>query len=147
MGWDPDIVPDPQDPSTFRNSKLDWSESEAGDHARMLELYRQLIALRKDLPDLVDPDFAAVAVETNPDEGWLLLHRGGLTICCNFATGSRTVPAGAGRIVLATDDGAAFASGSSAGPGGGAVADGEAASAALVLPGHSAAIVRREATD
>jgi maltooligosyltrehalose trehalohydrolase len=26
MGWDPAVVPDPQDPETFRRSKLDWGE-------------------------------------------------------------------------------------------------------------------------
>ena len=26
MGWDPAVVPDPQDPATFDRSKLDWSE-------------------------------------------------------------------------------------------------------------------------
>ena len=26
MGWDPAVVPDPQDPATFERSKLDWSE-------------------------------------------------------------------------------------------------------------------------
>ena len=26
MGWDPAVVPDPQDPETFQRSKLDWSE-------------------------------------------------------------------------------------------------------------------------
>ena len=29
MGWDPDLVPDPQDPQTFQRSKLDWSEADA----------------------------------------------------------------------------------------------------------------------
>ena len=29
MGWDPDVVPDPQEPETFEHSKLDWSELEA----------------------------------------------------------------------------------------------------------------------
>ena len=34
MGWDPSVVPDPQDPATFERSKLDWSELAAGRHAR-----------------------------------------------------------------------------------------------------------------
>ena len=29
MGWDPEVVPDPQDPDTFQRSKLDWSELES----------------------------------------------------------------------------------------------------------------------
>ena len=30
MGWDPAVVPDPQDPATFERSKLDWSELDGG---------------------------------------------------------------------------------------------------------------------
>ena len=55
MGWDPAVVPDPQDPQSFERSKLDWAESSEGDHARLLDLYRALIALRRDRPDLTDP--------------------------------------------------------------------------------------------
>ena len=41
MGWDPAVVPDPQDPETFTRSKLNWAEAAEGDHARLLELYRR----------------------------------------------------------------------------------------------------------
>ena len=142
MGWDPRVVPDPQDPSTFRNSKLDWAEPDSGDHARMLELYRRLIALRKQNPELTDPDFAAVSVRTDPHAGWLILHRGPFAICCNFSAEERTVPAGPGAVVLATDDGAAFAAAGAAGTAAGASPDAAGAFGGLVLPGHSAAIVR-----
>ena len=50
MGWDRSVVPDPQDPETFQRSKLDWAEPDAGAHARMLALYRALIALRRAVP-------------------------------------------------------------------------------------------------
>src|SRR5690606_28358790 len=46
MGWDPDAVPDPQDPATFTRSKLDWAEPGREPHARMLGRYRELIRLR-----------------------------------------------------------------------------------------------------
>ena len=59
MGWDPSVVPDPQDPATFERSRLDWSELEDFRHARMLEVYRRLAALRRTLPELTDPSFAA----------------------------------------------------------------------------------------
>ena len=44
MGWDVSGVPNPQDPETFTRSKLDWAEPSAGDHARLLQLYRELVA-------------------------------------------------------------------------------------------------------
>ena len=37
MGWDPAVVPDPQDPATYERSKLDWSEAGTGRHARILD--------------------------------------------------------------------------------------------------------------
>ena len=51
MGWDRSVVPDPQDPETFLRSKLRWDEVGGGVHARMLETYRQLLALRRAVPD------------------------------------------------------------------------------------------------
>ncbi|WP_194762825.1 malto-oligosyltrehalose trehalohydrolase [Microbacterium sp. UFMG61] len=56
MGWDPALVPDPQDPATFDRSHLDWREPSAPEHAGLLDLYRRLIALRSQNPDLTDPD-------------------------------------------------------------------------------------------
>ena len=43
-GWDADEIPDPQDPETFARSKLEWDEIDTGDHARLGEVYRALIA-------------------------------------------------------------------------------------------------------
>ncbi|MFI5086295.1 MAG: malto-oligosyltrehalose trehalohydrolase, partial [Actinomycetales bacterium] len=52
MGWDRGSVPDPQDPQTFRRSKLDWSEAESPAGAGLLGLYRQLTAFRRGHPEL-----------------------------------------------------------------------------------------------
>ena len=38
-------VPDPEDPETFRRSKLTWAT--AAENREMLEWYRQLLQLRK----------------------------------------------------------------------------------------------------
>jgi maltooligosyltrehalose trehalohydrolase len=124
MGWDPNVVPDPQDPSTFTNSKLDWSESEDGDHARLLALYRSLASLLRSVPDLTDPRFVRTTVDYDDDARWFAMHRGSTTIAVNFAAGPIALPFG-GTLLLGTE---ALV---------GAAADG------VVLPGHSAAIVRR----
>jgi maltooligosyltrehalose trehalohydrolase len=42
-------VPDPQDEATFKRSKLDWGEVDAGIHAQMLAYYRDLLRLRREL--------------------------------------------------------------------------------------------------
>ncbi|WP_245557562.1 malto-oligosyltrehalose trehalohydrolase [Deinococcus peraridilitoris] len=45
-------IPDPQAESTFVTSKLNWNEIGEGEHARTLELYRALLALRREDPVL-----------------------------------------------------------------------------------------------
>jgi maltooligosyltrehalose trehalohydrolase len=40
-------IPDPQDPATFRRSRLDWHERTRAPHASILRLYRALLRLRK----------------------------------------------------------------------------------------------------
>ena len=42
-------VPDPQDPQTFQRSKLDWSEHAAPPHGSVLQLYKDLLHLRREL--------------------------------------------------------------------------------------------------
>lgn len=45
-------VPDPQAEATFTRSKLNWDERASGPHARSLQLYRQLLHLRRSDPVL-----------------------------------------------------------------------------------------------
>ncbi|TCL83739.1 MULTISPECIES: malto-oligosyltrehalose trehalohydrolase [unclassified Rathayibacter] len=92
MGWDPEVVPDPQDPETFERSKLDWSEAEEGRGARTLAVYRELAALRRRFPELTDPRFGSVRVELDEDERWLTLGRGRVTIAINVGESSARVP-------------------------------------------------------
>src|SRR5947209_18759537 len=54
-GWNADDIPDPQDPQTFQRSKLNWSELDDSDHAKLLAVYRALIALRRNERHLGDP--------------------------------------------------------------------------------------------
>ncbi|MBT2429365.1 malto-oligosyltrehalose trehalohydrolase [Streptomyces sp. ISL-112] len=96
-GWAEEEIPDPQDPSTRDRSCLDWSEPEREPHARLLAWYRQLIALRRTLPDLHDPDLAAVKTAFDEDARWLAYRRGDLRIAVNLADGPATIPLGSGR--------------------------------------------------
>jgi maltooligosyltrehalose trehalohydrolase len=52
FGWQPDDVPDPQDPETFRRCRLRWAERPGAGHAEMLEWYRALLRLRRSEPVL-----------------------------------------------------------------------------------------------
>ncbi|MGH9306506.1 MAG: malto-oligosyltrehalose trehalohydrolase, partial [Acidimicrobiales bacterium] len=54
FGWDPTIIPDPQDLDTFERSRLDWAEMEVAPHAGLLDWYRRLIALRGRIVGLSD---------------------------------------------------------------------------------------------
>ena len=92
MGWDPSVVPDPQDPATFERSKLDWSELSKGRHAVLLDVYRQLSALRRSLPELTDPAFPALAATADDDSRVFTLRRGGLLIAVNFSDVAVTLP-------------------------------------------------------
>ncbi len=120
-GWDADEIPDPQEPETFLRSKLDWTETEVGEHARLLGVYRGLIALRHDEPDFADPWLDHLRVDYDEDEHWIVMYRGAFAVACNLGEQPVEVPVG-GEVVLAWGE---------------VVSD-----RTTVLPGHSFAIVR-----
>jgi maltooligosyltrehalose trehalohydrolase len=108
MGWDPSTVPDPQDRQTFERSKLDWSELREAGHARVLETYRALLALRKEHPEFTDPSFATVEAEWNDELGWFRLDRQGAGFAINLSRDERIVPARATELLFSTREGSAI---------------------------------------
>jgi maltooligosyltrehalose trehalohydrolase len=104
MGWDPAVVPDPQDPETFRRSKLDWAEPypEADVDTRqtlMLRWYRDLIALRRERPELTDPSMLATRVDVDEEARTVVVHRGGVVIAANLGPAGTATTLG-GRVLL-----------------------------------------------
>lgn len=99
-GWDADEIPDPQDPETFLRSKLDWDEIDDGEHGRLRRLYHDLIALRRNEPDLADPWLDHLAVDFDEDRRWIVMRRGALSIACNLGAEPVTVPV-SGDVTLA----------------------------------------------
>lgn len=107
-GWNSEDIPDPQEYSTFENSKLNWAEVTEGDHARVLDCYRALLALRAARTEITDPSLADVRVEYDEDARWIAVHRshparhrgrdGGadsvVTLVCNLSDKPVTVPVG-----------------------------------------------------
>ncbi|MFG2821415.1 malto-oligosyltrehalose trehalohydrolase [Kitasatospora sp. NPDC048365] len=75
-GWKAEEVPDPQARSTVLASVLDWTEPQRRPHAELLDWYRQLIRLRRTVPELTDADLSAVRVTHDAEQGWLAVHRG-----------------------------------------------------------------------
>ncbi len=125
MGWDPAVVPDPQDPATFERSKLDWAEPSSGRHARMLEVYRRLATLRRERPELTDPAFGATSCTVDEDARLFELRRGTLRIVVNFADRDAVVELGGpGELLFETESGVELG------------ADGR-----LTLPAHAGAMV------
>lgn len=126
MGWDPETVLDPQDPATFHASKLDWTELVGGRHAVVLDMYRELVELRRQLPALTDPDLTQVRCEADEERRTLVMRRGEVVVAVNFGaqavevamTGQHelrwTTPAGAtldrGRLALPAHAGALLTS-------------------------------------
>ncbi|HEX2316627.1 MAG TPA: malto-oligosyltrehalose trehalohydrolase [Thermomonospora sp.] len=100
-GWTGE-VPDPQDPDTHRRSVLDWSEPGRSPHKDLLEWYRDLIALHRRLPELTDPRLTAVTVDHDEDR-WLVVRRGAVSVAANLGSAPVLVPAGPGRLLLASD--------------------------------------------
>jgi len=101
MGWDPSVVPDPQDPATFERSKLDWSELSHGRHPVLLDVYRRLAALRRSLPELTDPAFSSWAATADEERRVFMLRRGGLLIAVNFSDAPVSVPV-TGAVLFTT---------------------------------------------
>jgi maltooligosyltrehalose trehalohydrolase len=91
-GWADVEVPDPQDPETFRRSKLDWSEVDGEPHAELLDWYRRLIALRRQRPELSDPRLDLVEVAYDEDARWLVVTRCGLRVAVNLAGERQALP-------------------------------------------------------
>lgn len=120
-GWDADEVPDPQDPATFARSKVNWDEVGISEHARLLEMYRGLIALRRNEPDLADPWLDHLRIDFDERQHWIVMHRGALAVACNLGATPADVPV-TGEVLLAWDQ--------------------PIVGETTVLPGHSFAILR-----
>ncbi|MFF7337965.1 malto-oligosyltrehalose trehalohydrolase [Streptomyces sp. NPDC008163] len=96
-GWAEEDIPDPQDPATRARSCLDWDELHREPHARLCAWYRELIALRRTLPDLRDPDLGSVKAAYDDGARWLAVRRGDLRIAVNLGGGPAAIPLGNGR--------------------------------------------------
>jgi len=101
MGWDPAVVPDPQDPETFTRSKLNWAEAGEGDHAKLLQVYVDLARLRRIVPELTDPSFEHLTADFDDEAGWFRLDRAGVSVLVNFSDTQQAFPV-AGEVLFET---------------------------------------------
>jgi maltooligosyltrehalose trehalohydrolase len=85
-------IPDPQDPATFERSKL-TRQRDAGLEA----LYRELLALRRELPE-----GEAEEISFDEDERWLRVRRGSFELVCNFGDEELRLQAAGQEVRVAT---------------------------------------------
>jgi maltooligosyltrehalose trehalohydrolase len=95
FGWKPEDIPDPQAERTFLDSKLDWSELDRGDHARVLAWHRDLIALRARVAG------TPARAELHLGQG-LVMKRGDVSVVVNLGARELTVPAR--QVLLSSRD-------------------------------------------
>ncbi len=95
-------VPDPQDPTTFERSKLDWGERERAPHSDLLWWHRQLIEVRRSSARSA-ADLDSTHVAWDEGERWLVVDRGEIAVVANVGEKSVRVPlpAAAMRTVTA----------------------------------------------
>jgi maltooligosyltrehalose trehalohydrolase len=91
FGWDPEDVPDPQALETFERSKLKWEEIADEPHTEILEWHRQLIRLRRELPDLGSTGFDQTFVAYDEEARWMAIQRGAATVIFNLAEETQTI--------------------------------------------------------
>lgn len=80
-GWS-DEVPDPQARSTRDASVLQWQELDEPTHRALLEWYRALISLRREVADLHNPSPESSRIERSDD--LLIVHRGEHRVVANL---------------------------------------------------------------
>jgi maltooligosyltrehalose trehalohydrolase len=123
-GWDPALVPDPQDPATYERSRLDWSETTGERGRRMLAVYRRLAQLRRALRELTDPAFTQVRCEADEERRLFAMHRGTVTIAVNFGDAPARLGVADAEVLFETPSGVTLADG------------------VLTLPAHGGALLR-----
>jgi maltooligosyltrehalose trehalohydrolase len=88
---------DPQDPSSFERSKLNWNLRQIAPHDGLLAWYRDWLSARKRHPALSNCRKSMVRAKCDPDNQWLMVERRDLPgaralLVCNFADGIREIP-------------------------------------------------------
>ncbi len=112
FGFDGDEIPNPEDPSSFLNSKLNWDELTEGEHAEMHDYVKALIHLRRNSPCLNDGDRGHLRVSFSEEKRWLRMDRRKVTTILNLGAEPAIFPIGKDhRLALASNPAATLADG------------------------------------
>ena len=104
FGWAPEDVPNPQDPETWNRSRLDWSERDHPEHARILEWHRHLIGLRAEHPSLRDGRVPNTVVRHEAGSMVLVVERSELSVVVNLGEHEETIDVRPIAAVLVCND-------------------------------------------
>ena len=96
FGWDPTVIPDPQDPATFERSRLDWSEIVEPERQDLLAWHRTLIALRRRLQVAKAP----APLHASYRDGVLVVDRATVAVHANLGPTPVTVEVDPALAVL-----------------------------------------------
>jgi maltooligosyltrehalose trehalohydrolase len=102
FGWSPDELPDPQDPATLRRSTLQWDELKREPHASTLAWHRDLLALRRQRPDLSDGRFDRLEVDVDETRRLLVIRRPSTIVAANVSAQPHTIEVAATSVLLAS---------------------------------------------
>ncbi len=107
FGWQGE-VPNPQDPTTFARSKLNWSELCQPRHAELMEWYRRLIRLRRDqvkMPAESRIDSPKPEIKFDAAADWLTFVHNGVLAIFNLGGVPRRIsmPLGEWKLTLRSD--------------------------------------------
>jgi maltooligosyltrehalose trehalohydrolase len=101
FGWDPNLIPNPEDRQTFERSKLNWDEVNDSGHTEMLNWYHELIQLRRSTPSLNNGEPGCTHIRYDQRELWFCMERGEVTVRCNLGKDELRVPVpAASRLAL-----------------------------------------------
>jgi malto-oligosyltrehalose trehalohydrolase len=96
-------IPDPQAESTFESSRLDWQESQQGQHAECLTRYRELLTVRRrEIVPLVGRLSGAGRLAYAEHGGVVAQWTAGpvvLSLAANLSAQARSLPFNAGREI------------------------------------------------
>jgi maltooligosyltrehalose trehalohydrolase len=104
FGWRPEEIPDPQARATFLKSKLDWSELDLSPHREVLDWYRSLIRLRREVAAFTQVSLEETQVKYDEATRWITIQRGPISVLCNLGAGERTLPCGEGEVLLSSGE-------------------------------------------
>jgi maltooligosyltrehalose trehalohydrolase len=84
FGWALESIPNPEARETFERSKLKWDETDHGEHAEMLEWYRELIRLRRRTRSLNAAEPGQTSVTYDEQGKTVSMVRGSVALYCNL---------------------------------------------------------------